>query len=173
MLACTEQEGETLVRMFKGIAHRVVAISSGDVYRAYDRFRRADPGPPDPVPLTEDSALRDHLFPYRERRKKERICPSITRRFSWNAQSWASQIYLLRLPMVYGTGDYQHRLFGYLKRMDDKRPAILLSKGMATWRGLRGCVEDMGKAIALCVANNQAARRVYHLADQENLTEAE
>src|SRR5207245_1703293 len=27
-----------------------------------------------------------------------------------------------RLPCVYGPGDYQHRTFEYLKRMDDGRP---------------------------------------------------
>ena len=30
--------------------------------------------------------------------------------------------------MVYGPGDYQHRLFEYLKRMDDQRPAIILDE---------------------------------------------
>jgi hypothetical protein len=53
--------------VFKGLARRVVAISSGDVYRAYDRFRRADPGSPDPTPLMEASPLRDRLFPYRDK----------------------------------------------------------------------------------------------------------
>ena len=35
---------------------------------------------------------------------------------------------VLRLPFVYGTGDYQHRIFEFLERMDDKRPAILLDQ---------------------------------------------
>jgi nucleoside-diphosphate-sugar epimerase len=39
---------------------------------------------------------------------------------------------VLRLPTVYGPGDYQHRLFEYLKRMDDGRPAILLGEGVAS-----------------------------------------
>jgi len=29
---------------------------------------------------------------------------------------------------VYGPGDYQHRMFAYIKRMDDSRPAILLDE---------------------------------------------
>lgn len=65
MIASTELDGNTLVDLFRGMARRVVNISSGDVYRAYDRFRRVDPGPPDPTPLTEGSPLRDRLFPYR------------------------------------------------------------------------------------------------------------
>jgi hypothetical protein len=43
---------------------------------------------------------------------------------------------ILRLPMGYGPGDYQHRLPSYLKRMDDKRPAIILPRSVAGWRGL-------------------------------------
>ena len=39
-----------------------------DVYRARDRNCRCDPGPPDPTTLTEDSPLRDRLFPYAETR---------------------------------------------------------------------------------------------------------
>jgi len=175
MLPCTEQEGKTLVVLFKGIARRVVAISSGDVYRAYDRFRRVDPGPPDPTPLTEDSPLRDRLFPYRDQArgpddflfKYEKI---LMERAVMSEPDLPATV--LRLPMVYGPGDYQHRLFEYLKRMDDKRRAILLSRGQAMWRGLRGYVEDMGKAIALCVANDRAAGRIYHVADPENLAEA-
>src|SRR2546421_569696 len=37
----------------------------------------------------------------------------------------------------------------------------------------RGYVEDVAEAIALCVACEEAAGRVYHVGDKENLTEAE
>lgn len=50
---------------------------------------------------------------------------------------------ILRLPMVYGPGDPQHRLFQYLKRMDDRRPAILMDEGAAGWRWSRGYVENV------------------------------
>lgn len=176
MIASTELDGKTLVDLFRGMARRVVNISSSDVYRAYDRFRRVDPGPPDPTPLTEDSPLRDWLFPYRDKAQGpsdfafnyEKI---LMERAVMSAPDLPATV--LRLPMVYGPGDYQHRLFPYLKRMDDKRPAILLSEGMAAWRGLRGYVEDMGEAIALCVVKEQAAERVYNVAEGENLTEVE
>ncbi len=176
MVPATEQDGKTLVGLLKGIAGRAVAISSGDVYRAYDRFRRADPGLPDPVPLTEDSPLRDRLFPYRDKARGpddflytyEKI---LVERTVMSEPGLPATI--LRLPMVYGPGDYQHRLFEYLKRMDDKRPAIILPASVAKWRGLRGYVEDMGHAIALCVTRERAAGRIYHVADRENITEAE
>ena len=48
--------------------------------------------------------------------------------------------------MVYGPGDYQHRLRPYLKRMDDARPAIVLDARQVTWRDTRGYVEDVAAA---------------------------
>src|SRR5471030_2732216 len=78
MLPYSEGEGELLLRLFRGVAARIVAVSSSDVYRAFDRFSGRDPGPPDPTPLTEESPLRDRLYNYRE----EGMSPS--HRGYWN-----------------------------------------------------------------------------------------
>ena len=61
---------------------------------------------------------------------------------------------VLRLPTVYGPGDYQHRLFEYLKRMDDGRPAIPLGEGVASWRWTHGYVEDVALAVVLAVTTS-------------------
>jgi nucleoside-diphosphate-sugar epimerase len=172
--ALTERDGATLVALFRGIARRLVVISSGDVYRAFDRFRRADPGPPDPVPLTEDSPLRDRMYPYRETggRPGEGLADYdkiLVERAAMSAPDLPATI--LRLPMVYGPGDYQHRLFEYLKRMDDGRRVILVSGGMARWRCFRAYVEDVASAIALGVTDDRAAGRIYHVGDADNATE--
>lgn len=174
--AHTEQAGRRLVALFRGVARRLVVISSADVYRAYDRFRRADPGPPDPVPMTEDAPLREKLFPYRDMAKSDQdfayhYDKILMERAVASAPDLPATV--LRLPMVYGPGDLQHRLLDYLKRMDDGRPAILLSEGYARWRGLRGYVEDMGHAAALCAARDRAAGRIYHVAEAGSATEAE
>src|SRR5689334_11229531 len=50
-----ERDAQMLMNTFRGIARRVVVLSSIDVYRAFGRLRRTEPGPPDPMPLTEDS----------------------------------------------------------------------------------------------------------------------
>jgi nucleoside-diphosphate-sugar epimerase len=176
MLPLTAEDGSRLVSLFKGIAPRLVAISSGDVYRAYDRFRRADPGLPDPVPLTEDSALRDRLYPHRDQAHNPddlyyRYEKILMERAVMSDPDMPATV--LRLPMVYGPGDYQHRLCDYLKRMDDGRPAILIPRHLAPWRGMRGYVEDVAHAIALCAIHDRAAGRIYHVADRENLTEVE
>src|ERR1700730_8904192 len=60
MVPFTEDDGHGLLA-FKGAARRVVALSSGDVYRAFGRLHRTEPGDPDPLPLTENSPLREKL----------------------------------------------------------------------------------------------------------------
>jgi hypothetical protein len=64
MAPMNEEDGRGLVAAFRGIAQRVVAISSQAVYRAYDRGTRKDPGPPDKIALSEDASLREKLCPY-------------------------------------------------------------------------------------------------------------
>src|SRR5207249_1224013 len=76
---------------------------------------------------------------------------------------------VLRLPMVYGPRDDQHRLFPYLKRMDDKRPAILLDEDVAQWRWTRGYVENVAAAIALAVVDERAIGRIYNVGEPRTL----
>lgn len=177
MLAFTEDDGQELLEAFSGIARRLVVISSGDVYRAYDRFRGADPGPPDPTPLTEDSPLRDKLFPYRDTAPgSDDLMYHYDKILAERAVSSAPErlpATVLRLPRVYGPGDPQHRLWQYVKRMDDERPYILLSEKLAGARLLRGYVENMGEAVARCVVSDHTGSRTYHVAEPDNVTEAE
>ena len=80
---------------------------------------------------------------------------------------------ILRLPMIYGPRDRQHRTFEYLKRMDDGRRYILLGKEMAEWRWTKGYVEDVARAIALAATDERAAGKVYNVGEPETLTELE
>src|SRR5262249_1823854 len=65
MRPLTEKQAQPILQVFTGLARRVVTISSQDVYRAYGRLIGTEPGPPDPIPLTEDAPLRERLYPYR------------------------------------------------------------------------------------------------------------
>lgn len=67
-----------------------------------------------------------------------------------------------RLPAVYDPHDDQRRLYHYLRRMDDHRPAILLDAGMARWRWTRGYVENVTSAIALIGHGERASGRIYN-----------
>ncbi len=172
----TQQDAEAVAATFRGVARRVVVLSSVDVYRARDRFVRAEPGLPDPTPLTENSPLRDRWFPYADPKPEGAATTTTYEKILVEKTLLANPdlpATVLRLPMVYGPGDYQHRCFEYLKRMDDGRPFILLPDDIATWRAPRGYVEDMGEAIARCVTDERAAGQIYHVADEANVTEAE
>jgi len=160
------EEDAQRVKAFKGVARRVVAISSGDVYRAFGRIWRTEPGPPDPSPLTEDSPLREKLSNAGLDYNKT----AVEREIMGDPDLSAT---ILRLPATHGPGDSQHRLFKYLKRMDDQRPFILLDEALANWQWSRGYVEDVAHAIALAVINEKAAGRVYNVADSTAFTEAE
>ena len=175
-LAMVEKDAEDVMRVFPGLAERLVVLSSGDVYRAYDRLTGKDPGPPDPTPLTEDSPLRDKLYHYRDSASgpddRSHHYDKILVERAVMSRPDLLPATVLRLPMVFGPGDYQHRLFPYLKRMDDGRPHILLAANLAGLCALRGYVEDMAEAVALCVTRKKAANRIYHVAYPDNFTEA-
>ena len=174
MIAYTEEDARNLMKVFRDVAHRVVAISSADVYRAYGRLLRMESGEPDPVPLTEDAPLRENFYPHRAHAKGlddfaynyEKI---LVERVVMSDATLPGTV--LRLPAVYGVGDPQHRLFGYLKRMDDRRPAILLEEKQSRWRWTRGYVENVADAIALAVTDDRAMNRIYNVGEPEALTE--
>lgn len=65
-----EDDARAVVETFQGAAGRVVAISSGDVYRAFGRLIGVEPGPPQREVLTEDSPLRERLYPYRGEQRR-------------------------------------------------------------------------------------------------------
>lgn len=180
MLAMRESDAVAAQAALRGIARRLVVISSQDVYRAYGRLIGTEPGEPDPIPLTEDSPLRAKLYPYRQQPPRPADDP---RRWMDDYDKIPVERVVLadpalpgtvlRLPAVYGPGDKQHRTFDYLKRMDDGRPAILLPANTAGWRWTRGYVEDVAHAVALAVTNDRAAGRTYNIGEAEALTEAE
>lgn len=175
-----EDDAGAVMETFRGVAGRVVAISSADVYRAFGRLLGTEPGPPDPVPLTEDSPLRERLYPFRSEQLRAPDDPSrpmddydkiLVERVVLGDPALPGTI--LRLPMVYGPRDGQRRFRSYLKRMDDGRPAIVLGEDAARWRSCRSYVENVAAAIALAAIDPRAAGRVYNVAEPQTPTEAE
>src|SRR5690348_7731652 len=51
MRAMFERDAASAVDTFRGVAGRLVAISSADVYRAYGRLHGSEPGPLEPMPI--------------------------------------------------------------------------------------------------------------------------
>ena len=173
MILLNEQHAQTTMDTFRGIVERVVAVSSMDVYRAYGIIRGLESGF-EPVPLTEDSALRSSLYPFQDSPEIKPVADYekiLVEQVVMGDPVLPGTI--VRLPMVYGSKDYQHRLKPYLQRMDEGRPIIILEESVANWRGSYGYVENVAVAIALAVTSEQAKNRVYHVADSDIFTEAE
>jgi nucleoside-diphosphate-sugar epimerase len=174
-------QARELMRLFHGATGRVVALSSCDVYRACGVLHGSEAGPLEPVPLTEGSALRTKLQTYPPDRIK-----MLQQVFGWLDDEYDKipverEILgdaelpgtVLRLPMVYGPGDPLRRFQPVVKRVDDRRPAILFEEKYARWKGPRGFVENVAAAIALAAVNDRAAGRVYNVGEPESLTELE
>lgn len=180
MVVWNEQHARDLMHTFAGVATRVVVASSQDVYRAFGRVNRHEDGEVDPTPITENSPLREHLYPYRGATPRAADDPQRwmddydkipAERVIMNHPELAGTV--LRLPAVYGPDDYQHRMFPYLKRMLDGRDAILLEESEANWRWAHGYVENVTDAIVLAVTDTRARGRIYNVAEPFALSVAE
>jgi nucleoside-diphosphate-sugar epimerase len=179
LILSSGEQARQLMTTVREVAPRVVAISSMDVYRAWGVLHGVEPGPLEPLPLTEDSPLRT----------VRRLYASETVKMMQSIFTWVDEQYdkiaveeailndpvvsgtVLRLPMVYGPGDPLHRFFPLLKRCADGRSSILLPDDFAAWRGPRGYVENVAHAIALAATSDQAAGRVYNICDEPTVPE--
>ena len=214
LILSSGKQAEKLIETVRGIGFRegnhrlksglprIVAISSMDVYRACGVLHGSEPGPLEPLPLTEESPLRKTTQTYPMERLQQ-----LQNVFGWIDDSYdkvaveraigsASDVAecqseaeagryrsrfcnggisatILRLPMVYGPGDHLRRIFPIVKRIEDRRPAILYSEAVAAWRSPRGYVENVAAAIALAATSSQAAGRIYNVAEQESFSELE
>lgn len=172
-------QAEMLMETFRGLARRVVMLSSIDVYRAVGISHGTEDGPLQAVPLTEDSELRRNLHPYPPEQLR-----GLQRIFSWATDDYdkipAERVVMndsdlpgtvLRLPMIYGPGDPLHRFYPIVKRVLDQRSHIIFAENIAQWRSPRGYVENVAAAIALAATDDRAARRIYNVAEQPAFSE--
>src|SRR5262249_28376096 len=170
-----------LAEVCRAAAGAVVALGSADVSRPCGVLRGPEPGPLEPVPLTESSALRTKLQTYPPDRIK-----MLQQVFGWLDDEYdkipvereilgdrALPGTVLRLPMVYGPGDPLRRVLPVVKRVADGRRVIIFEEKLAAWCGPRGYVENVAAAIALAATDGRASGRVYNVAEQESHTELE
>jgi nucleoside-diphosphate-sugar epimerase len=156
---------------FAGVAGRAVVLTSMDVYRAMaviwgvegtDRLQE--------MPVTEDADLRkgaspdlgadlafDNLVVERAVAEHRAKLPAT----------------VLRCPVIYGPFDRQRRLRHYVRRMIDKRSAIVLDARLARFRLSRGYVENIAAAVVAATADDRSAGMTYNVAELEALSEIE
>lgn len=178
MIALTEAHARATLEITRGRVRRLVAISSMDVYRAFEGFHSPVAGPVQPVPIGEDDELRSTLFPQREslnERPRDRP-PEYEKILVERVLRDQSDVpvTVLRLPIVYGPGDIvRRRTLPYVKQMSDGLPEILISHGLSRWVVSRGYVENVASGIADALVNDGAADRTYNIADLPAVSELE
>jgi nucleoside-diphosphate-sugar epimerase len=181
MILSSGTQAAQLMETFRGVTGRVVAASSMDVYRACGVLHGCEPGPLEPVPLTEDSPLRSKLQTYPPESVK-----MLQKVFHWLDDEYdkipVERAILgdpdlpgtvLRLPMVYGPGNHLHRFHPVLKRIDDGRRRIFFEEVNSAWRSPRGYVDNVAAALALAAVSGQATGRVYNVAERPAFSELE
>ena len=176
MIAGSGAHARELVDVVRGLTRRTVVLSSMDVYRACGVLHQVEPGPLEPLPLTEHSAVRTKLQTY----PPQQIA-MLGQLFGWVDDDYDKipveaavrelDATVLRLPMVYGPGDPLRRLYPIVKRIVDGRRAILFSASYAAFRGTRGYAENVARAITLAATNDAATGQTYNIAEGDTPTE--
>ena len=177
----SERQAKQLIDTFRGIAGRVVALSSMDVYRAWGVFYGFEPGGLEPMPVDETSSVRTQAqtYPPAVLKKTQAMLPWLddeydkvkVERVVLDTEGLSGTV--VRLPMVYGPGDYAHRFYPSLKRMDDARPHILFADDVAAMRTPRGYVENVAAGIVLAATSDKASGQIYNICEAESFSELE
>jgi nucleoside-diphosphate-sugar epimerase len=162
LTAMGEDEGRVFADELGGSVGRAILVSSGDVYLAYGRFIGLEPGPPEPVPIAENGALRRHLHPYRGKAKSPAD-------LAWRYDKILAEQPILdrsagavvRLPKVYGPGS------------DERLDTVYDFSGHPEWRWTHGYVEDVAAAIMLVALASKLPQRVYNLGEERTPTVGE
>ena len=162
MVAYTRDDARSLMDTFRGHCGRVVVPSSADVYRAFGRLHRTEPGPPDPVPLREDAPLRAQLSIQGEEYEKRWVEDEVLGDPRLPGT-------ILRFPAIYGPDD--RRLSSYVQTMLADAPTIPLEVGQDRWRFARAYATNVAHAAFLAVTVDRAAGEVFNVAEEHAFTE--
>ncbi|WP_299327771.1 NAD-dependent epimerase/dehydratase family protein [Parasphingopyxis sp.] len=171
MIVYTEDETADLVNALDGAVARYTMISSCDVYRNYGLLLRRETGEPVREPMTEDAPLRQSRFPYRGDTARAADDPerwrddydkipteAAVRRFSGE---WT----ILRLPMVYGPGDRQHRFRWVIAPMLAGVETLTVPTAWADWITSYGYIDNVAAAIASAAVHRDATNTIFNIGD--------
>jgi nucleoside-diphosphate-sugar epimerase len=164
MNAMGEADARAAAGVFRGRAGRIVWLSSGDVYRAYGRLTKIEPGPVEPGLLTEDSPLRAVRYPYRHKAESQDALEFyyekiLVEQVAFSETSPAAVV--LRLPKLYGPAENSDLATVYRYRRH------------SNWRWTHGYVENVAAAIVLAALHPGAAGQIYNVGEVYTPTVAE
>ncbi len=169
------QDAWDVINTFRQISRRVIALSSGDVYRSYEIFKdnledimvRSS---------NEEDRLRQNLFPYRNVDKENFLLENYDKILVENLLKSEKELAttILRLGAVYGAFDSQRKLKEYLAPMLNRENEIVLGEIKATWKWTRVFVKEVVKTIRLVIENEEASRNeIFNVGEKEALSQIE
>lgn len=164
MIALGENDARIVARSAARIGGYVLLVSSIDVYQAFDILNGRVPEPPLVGPMTEQAPLRSRMYPYRDMEGMPDVMRTYDKILAERAlhEECGEACSVLRLPMVYGPWDLQHRLAPLLKQMEGD--TFYLPGRLARWRAARGYVHDI--ALLMTIMLEQRTPGIYHYAER-------
>ena len=173
VVAYTAADTQHLLAQIDGTVGQYVLLSSMDVYRNYGLLHRIEDGRADTGPLDEDAPLRTRLYPYRadpprapdaadawldhyDKIPIENLARGLT--IPWT---------VLRLPMVFGPADRQHRFRWAIGPMQADAERLDLPPRWLDWTSTYGFVDNVAAAIAATAGNSAAYRQTFNVTDTD------
>ena len=168
MVAMTRGDAVAAVEVLAGHTGHVVVASSQDVYAAFGALLRKEERTVSSLPISEGSPLRTSRYirgggggaggagGYEKIEVEEEFLAAADR----------LPVTIVRMPAVYGPNDAQHRFYPFLKRMEEKRPAILLDPAQGNFKWSHGYVENVAHALVLAVSSEGVTgARIYNVGE--------
>lgn len=148
---------QAAVDALTGLVDRYVLTSSMDVYMAYGRLHRTEPGRYQPVPISEEGELRtlpgfgltedtDNLHIERVGLGQDKLPVTVA-----------------RLPAVFGPRDYQRRIGNVIDRLRESKTESRIYPTYANFRWTWGYVENIADMLIECAMDRRPGNRVYNL----------
>lgn len=145
-----------------GWIERLLVLSSCDVYRAYGSLNSGVVT--DPIPLSEDSPVRERRYPYRG------VIPGMDdyEKLDVEEQYLEKNAVVCRLGVVYGPHDYQRREEFVLRRIRAGRTRMPIGSG--NWLMSRSFVKDVAAGVRLSIDSMPSEGLVLNLVEPQTLT---
>ncbi len=169
VIAYTRESTAPVLEVLDRHITQYVLLSSCDVYRNYGLLIRKESG--DALErLMEESPLREKLYPYRQDRPADD--PEAWRNdydkipIEEDVSTMDSNWTILRLPMVFGPGDRQHRFNWAIQPMKDGVATLEIPQGWANWVSTYSYVDDVAMAVVLSLGNASAYKRIFNVGEE-------
>ena len=179
VIAMTPLDSLPLIETIDGLVNQYILLSSCDVYRNYELFQRITQGPPLTTAADEGSALRETRFPYRQAQPRasgahDRYLDDYDKiPIEHAAMKMSSAWTILRLPMVFGPGDRQHRFKWAIQPMLHQKQRLVVPTAWANWYSTYSYIDNVANAIVLAVGNAAAYNRIFNIGEKQSISQYE